>query len=258
MDALVTAGGIPEPEDPLYEYTRGEPKALLDVAGQPLIQWVLDALGEARLVDRVAVIGLDSDPGLRCENPLAFFPNQGGLLQNIRIGTQKILELNPQAEFVLSVSSDIPAITGEMVDWLVTTTTETDHDVYYSVITREVMEARYPGSKRSFVRLKGQELCGGDMNVFRAALATEDEGIWERIIAARKSARKQAALIGFGSLLLLLMGRLTVEGAVERAGKRLGIRGRAIVCPYAELGMDVDKPYQLEILRADLARKALA
>lgn len=258
MDALVTAGGIPDPEDPLYEYTRGAPKALLDVAGKPLIQWVLDALTEAHLVERVAIIGLDSDPGLQCAKPLAFFPNQGGLLQNIRIGTQKILELNPQAECVLSVSSDIPAITAEMVDWLVTTTRETEHDVYYSVITREVMEARFPDSRRSFVRLKGQELCGGDMNVFRAALATTEEDIWERIIAARKSARKQAALIGFGSLLLLLLGRLTVEGAVERAGKRLGIRGRAIVCPYAEVGMDVDKPYQLEILRAHLASRTPA
>jgi hypothetical protein len=36
--------------------------------------------------------------------------------------------------------------------------------------------------------------------------------------------------------------------------KRLGLRGRAVVCPYAEIGMDVDKPFQLEIMRADLSR----
>jgi hypothetical protein len=27
---------------------------------------------------------------------------------------------------------------------------------------------------------------------------------------------------------------------------------RAIRCPYAEMGMDVDKPFQLEILREEL------
>jgi hypothetical protein len=33
----------------------------------------------------------------------------------------------------------------------------------------------------------------------------------------------------------------------------MGFRGRAILCPYAEMGMDVDKPFQLEIMREDLA-----
>jgi len=36
----------------------------------------------------------------------------------------------------------------------------------------------------------------------------------------------------------------------------LSIKGRAIVCPYAEVGMDVDKPHQLAIMRADLAKRA--
>ena len=45
MDAIVTAGGIPRPEDPLYTYSHGDSKALIDVAGKPMIQWVLDALG---------------------------------------------------------------------------------------------------------------------------------------------------------------------------------------------------------------------
>jgi hypothetical protein len=55
---------------------------------------------------------------------------------------------------------------------------------------------------------------------------------------------------------LLLLRRLTIEAGVERASNSLGIRGRAILCPYAEIGMDVDKPHQLEILRADLERSA--
>ena len=29
MDAIVTAGGIPQPGEPLYEYTQGKSKALL-------------------------------------------------------------------------------------------------------------------------------------------------------------------------------------------------------------------------------------
>jgi hypothetical protein len=36
---------------------------------------------------------------------------------------------------------------------------------------------------------------------------------------------------------------------------RLNITGKAIVCPYAEVGMDVDKLFQLEIMREDLKKQ---
>jgi len=79
--------------------------------------------------------------------------------------------------------------------------------------------------------------------------------LWDRIIAARKSVFKQAALLGYGNLFLLLSRQLTIEGAVKRVTKRMDITGQAVFSPYAEPGMDVDKPHQLEILRADLMSK---
>jgi hypothetical protein len=48
---------------------------------------------------------------------------------------------------------------------------------------------------------------------------------------------------------------LTLEDAVQRVYDRIGIKGRAIVWPHAEPCMDVDKPSQLELLRADLAKQ---
>jgi GTP:adenosylcobinamide-phosphate guanylyltransferase len=256
MDAVLTAGGIPRVDDPLYPYTQGGPKAMLDVAGKPLIQWVLDGLSESQKVENVVIVGLDPEHDLVCEKPMIFVPNQGDMLHNIREGTLKAQQVNPEAEFVLSVSSDIPGITGEMIDWTIDSVLQTDHDLYYNVITRQVMEARYPESNRSYVKLKDYEVCGGDMNVFRVSIVTKHEEFFTRLIAARKNVFKQAALVGYGTLLLLLMRRLTIEAGVERASKSLGIRGRAVICPYAEIGMDVDKPHQLEILRTDLERAA--
>jgi hypothetical protein len=95
MDAIVTAGGIPLPEDPLYTYTQGHSKAMLDVAGKPMIQWVLDALGGARDVDQVVVIGLTEKSGLSCAKPLSYIPNQGGMLANVLAGIGKDQESTP-------------------------------------------------------------------------------------------------------------------------------------------------------------------
>ena len=91
MDAIVIAGGIPEPEEPLYEYTQGQPKALLDIAGKPMVQWVLDALGGAKTIDQIVLIGLSEEDGLESPKPITYVPNQGGMLQNVRAGIEKIL-----------------------------------------------------------------------------------------------------------------------------------------------------------------------
>jgi GTP:adenosylcobinamide-phosphate guanylyltransferase len=258
MDAIVTAGGIPKPDEPLYPYTQGKPKALLDVCGKSMIQWVLDALSQAETIESVIIMGLTSDSGVDCPKIKAFVPSQGGMLDNIRVGVQKVQEINPAAHHALVVSSDIPGITPEAVDWVVRTAIETDEDIYYNVISRQVMEARYPGSRRSYTRLKDVEVCGGDMNVIRTMTVTGNDELWERIIAARKNVFKQAALLGYDTLILLLFRLITLEEAVKKVTRRVNLTGRAILCPYAEVGMDVDKPHQLELMCADLAKRSAA
>lgn len=256
MDAVVIAGGVPEPDDPLYSYTQGMPKALLDICGKPMIQWVLDALCQAQTIEHVVIIGLPADSGVTCDKLAAFIPSQGSMLANIRAGALKVLEFNPNAGHILLASSDVPAITAESIDWVVHTTMQTDEDAYYNVITREVMEARYPASKRSYVRMRDAQVCGGDVNVVRTKTVTENHDLWERIVESRKNALKQAALLGYDTLILLLLRMITLEGAVKKVTRRLHLSGRAVVCPYAEIGMDVDKPHQLEMMRADLERRA--
>ena len=252
MDAIVIAGGIPKPEDPLYEYTQGENKALLEICEKSMIQWVLDALEGAQKVERLVIIGLPEHSDMGGGKIAAYLPTQGDLLENVKAGAIKVLEINPDAQKVLVVSSDIPTITPEMVDWCVDTADQTEHEVYYNVITRQVMEARFPESNRSYVRLKDMAVCGGDMNVIHTGLITENNELWARVVAARKNAFKQALLVGIDNLILLLLRAIDLEGAVQRVSKRLNIKGIAIQCPYAEIGMDVDKPHQLQIVRADL------
>jgi GTP:adenosylcobinamide-phosphate guanylyltransferase len=258
MDAIVTAGGIPKPDEPLYPYTQGGYKAMLDIAGKPMIQWILDALCGAQTIERVIVIGLPADSGVTCMKSVDYLPNQGEMLENIRGGVNRALEGNPQPRHVLLVSSDIPAIQPEMVDWVVNEAMRTDEDVYYNVIPRPVMEARFPNSKRSYTRLKDVEMCGGDMNLIRSTVVTHNVEIWRRLIDSRKNVFKQAALVGYDTLLLLMLRMITMDQAAKMVTKRLKLTGRAIVCPYAEVGMDVDKPHQLEIMRAFMAQRQTA
>lgn len=255
MDAIVTAGGIPQPGDRLYAYSNGDSKALIDIAGKPMVQWVLDALGDAQEVDNVIVIGLTHKSGLTCKKPLHYISNQGRMLANIVAGVNKSLELNKKTEYVLIVSSDIPAIKSDMVDWLVQTTMQTRDDIYYGVCPREVMEGRFPTSKRTYTKLKDMEVCGADMNIIHVSMATEHLDTWEKLIGNRKSPLASAAVIGFDTLFQLFTRQFTLQGLVDRASERIGIKGRIVIWDKAEPCMDVDKPHQLEIMREALTQE---
>ncbi len=240
----------------MYDATQGHPKAMVDVAGKPMVQWVLDALSESSNVDNVIIVGLTDKSGLKSAKKMYFVSNQGKMVENLQAGAQKVLEVNDKAEYVLIVSSDIPAITGEMVDWVIKTALDEKVDIVYNVIQRQVMEKRFPGSKRTWTKLSDMEVCGGDLNAGRISLIVNDDTeMWEKITNSRKNPLKQAALIGYTTALMLLTGRLSLQDAETRVMKRMNITGRAVVCPYAEVGMDVDKPHQLEIMRADLANR---
>ena len=258
LNALILAGGVPQPGESLYEFSQGRSKALIDVAGKPMVQWVLDALSGAKSIGRAVIVGLDEDSGLRYEKALSYLPNQGGMLDNIRAGAGKIAELNSKAEYALIVSSDIPTISAEMVDWICAQVRPGQDDALYHVIERSVMDRRFPNSKRTFTKLKGMQVCGGDMNPASVALILSHTGPWEKIAAARKSVIKQASLVGFDTLLLFLLRAMTLEQAAARVSKRLGLRARGVVCPYAEVGMDVDKVHHLEIVQRELSGKVKA
>lgn len=254
MDAILTAGGIPLPEDPLYPYTQGQSKAMLDIAGKPMIQWVLDALNASNKVNNIIILGMTENSGLKTSKPTHYLPNEGRMLANIVAGIQKSLELNPATEYALIVSSDIPALSGEMVDWLVGEMEKAPADIYYGVIQKELMEKRFPDSRRTWTHLKDMDVCGADINAVHVSMATEHLDTWEELIGKRKSPLKQAAAIGFGTLILMVLRQINLSDLVKRVSKQIGIRGKAIVWPWAEAGMDVDKPHQLEIMRADRAK----
>jgi GTP:adenosylcobinamide-phosphate guanylyltransferase len=255
MDALVTAGGTPEPDEPIYEYTQGKPKALLEIGGKPMIQWVLDALSASQKVESVVVVGIDESSGVTCTKPLTFVPNQEGMFENLKAAALKMVGLKPGTKVVVSLSSDIPAISGEIVDWVVQKVQETDDEIYYLVHSREVMETRFPESRRTYYRLGNVDVCGADIHAFDVSLVTTNQDLWRRLMAARKNAFKQAALLGFGTLVLFVLRVLTVEKAAQRVSHHLKIRGRVIFCPYAEAGMDADKPFQVQILHRDLEKR---
>jgi len=250
--AVITAGWSPEEIDPLVEYTQGKPKALIPIAGKPMITYVVDALTGSRYIQHMTIVGLDPAAGVQFSVPVRYVPDAGDLLANVEAGLQYAIDNYPDTDAVLLSSSDVPTITSPIVDAFIEECFRTDHDLYYSIIARPVMEARFPGSRRSYVHLREEDFAGGDLLLIRPSIGFSQRELWRNLARARKNALKQARMFGLWPFLKLITRHLSLAEAERRFCKVLNIRGRAVPFPYAEVGMDVDKPFQLEIARAEL------
>lgn len=255
MDIIITAGGIPLVNQHLYEHTRGGYKVMIDILGKPMIQWVLDAISASKNIRRVFVAGLPKETPLTCKHPMTLLENRGGLLDNIHGAVEVAMRMDAEIKNILLLSGDVPGITTPMIDWMVDQCKGSTQDIIYTVIEKSVMEKTFPGCKRTYTRLKDVEVCGGDILCLRPQLMTDTKAKWRRIVDARKSPLKQAAIIGFDTLWLFLTRQVTLKQTEERVSKRLHISGKVFLAPFAEIGMDIDKSFQLEMMRDFLARR---
>ncbi|PID86139.1 MAG: hypothetical protein CSB13_04400 [Chloroflexi bacterium] len=253
MDCVVTAGGMPREDDPMYAYTQGQPKALLSFGERTMLERVLDALQDSKSIDNIVVVGLGDDLGMSFKRPVHHLPDHGSLVANNVAGIAWLREQNPDTGVILACSSDIPLITPEMTDKLIELCQPLDGHYYYTYVTKETMERRFPGSSRTYVKLKGLEIAGGDLGLLHSSVIDANQELFEALANARKHAWKIAKVVGFKMLFKFLFRRLgTAELRVE-AERILGAPVRIVELPFAELAMDADKPEQVDMLRAEIA-----
>ncbi len=248
--ALVLAGYSTENPDPLAIAMGVERKSLIPVAGKPMVYWVVKALRESRRVNQIYIVGMGPEDNVDFETDIVYVPNQNAHFDNIMAGVDAIKAHQPDAEFFITASADIPALKPSTVAWFVETCEGLEGDLYYSVVERDVMEAAFPDSRRSYVPVVEGKFCGGDLFFVRTAIVHNNEQLVRELLAKRKSAWQQARLLGFSTIVKFLFRRLSIKDAEALSERLLHATGHVIVSPYADLAMDVDKPHQLEMVRA--------
>lgn len=253
MDCVIIAGGIPGPDDPIYEYTQGRSKVLLDMHGRTMLERVVDAVQSSRHIDDVIVVGLGSDLGMQFNRPVIHLPDHGSLVSNGVAGLQWVAQNKPGTTHVLGVSGDVPLLSGAIIDEMIETCQPLQHLIYYSFITRQTMEKRFPNSKRTYVKLKGLEIAGGDMHIIDLRLMAQKD-LLETVSNVRKHAWKIARVVGPGMMIKLLLRQLSIADIEATAERLVGHSVKIVLNPHAEAGMDGDKPYQVDLLRQEFAK----
>ena len=195
-DAIVLAGTAPATTPSSSGMGAGN-KALLDIEGRPMLSYVVDALMASGRVRRLILAGLtDVDSlGLSLACPLACLPDRHSMIGNLLSAIEAIQAAEP----ILICSCDLPLLSGDAVDDFIRRSEESGAELCYPVVPRETMEARFPGSGRTFVRLAEGHFAGGDLSLLSPDLVRRNADFGRSLSENHKSPVRLARILGLRS-----------------------------------------------------------
>ncbi|HEY5258201.1 MAG TPA: nucleotidyltransferase family protein [Candidatus Baltobacteraceae bacterium] len=248
MVTIVLAGG---PPDDVAALEPGAPnKAFVRVAGSTLAARAIAGLRQAPSVGRIIAVapaGSHDHPALAGSDERR---NDGiKIRESLRNGLAGL----PPDELVLVAASDMPILTGDAVEDFIERARRLDPDIGYGCLEKRTHLALFPEVPHTWVRLRDGTFCGGGLIVIKPRALTALENVIERLGAARKNPLALASLFGWRVLAKFALGRLSIADAEKRASAILGVQARAIVSPYANTAVNVDR-----ITDVALAEKLLA
>lgn len=245
-DAIVLAGGKMKMD------VGFQSKALVEIAGKPMLFYVLDALLQQERVDRVFVAGpVDPLTALALPDKVKVVPSGERIMDSVKSG---VAALGHQRKTILA-TVDTPLISSLAIADFLQRSEKLQADFYYSVIEKENYERRYPNGLRTYVKLRDGIFTGGNLFLFSPAIVEACMQLANQLVAERKNPFKLAALFGWGFLIKFATGFLSLEDASKRFSKMSGVSGAVIRSPYAELGFDVDRPEDIAIVESYMISK---
>ncbi len=249
FNAVVIAGG--GKAETLTDQEGVSNKAFIKVHGRPLLAYILAALEEAPSVERIIVVGPVKElENLRLEGySFEVVPEKKtSMLDNLAAG----LETVDQDRLSLVVTGDIPLLTAAVIEEFINLCAPHDLEFYYPVLTREDCLQSFPETERTYVNLKDGFITGGNIGLISTSWFLANRSRLELFISYRKKPLKLLRILPFSLFFKYLTKTLTVSDLETSLSKLLKLKARAVFCRCVEIGVDVDKVSDLDVVKKAL------
>lgn len=241
-DALALAHGV-------------DSKALIDIAGEPMLTRVLRAVNQS---DRVSgapyVSGLSPDVLNAARGDVTARPARsvsGGPAASLLGAIEGGVTLP-----LLVTTCDHALLTPEMVDHFIGEATRTGADLAIGFASKTTIQSRYPDTRRTYIPFGGSPMSGCNLFFIATPDALKVIEFWREAEHDRKKPLRIAWRFGPVAALRLLIGRPGVKKAFRLLSARLGARIESVELPFAEAAIDVDSQADLDLVRTILAGRA--
>jgi GTP:adenosylcobinamide-phosphate guanylyltransferase len=250
--ALVLAGSRPG-GDPLAEAYGVDLKPLIPVGGMPMVARPVAALLSAPEIEQVRVLtqqpkrisaALPSDPRLSVE------PSGETIA-----ATMAATFADPTTRYPLLVTTaDHALLTPAMVaDFC---GKAEGADLAIGLVERSALMARFPQTKRTWLKFRGGAYSGANLFAFGSASAASSVALWRSVEQDRKKGWRMIAALGPMALIGAALRLRTLDQTLASVGRRLGLTIRKVELADPLAAVDVDKPDDHRLVTAILEGRA--
>lgn len=233
----------------VIEAETGHHKAFLEFDGTSAITRVLKALKGVTSIKEAWIIApedlskefseIDIEGIITSVLPAADGPSQSLL---------NVFQQVSKGDSLLVTTCDLPLLTTEIVSTFVNGIAD-DVDVAAGVVTRQVYEAAYPNTRRTYIKFRDISFSGANLFYFDPIAADPLMQFWRQLEDNRKQPLKMAAQIGVLTGLKYSLGMLTKSDAVQAIIGKTGVRAGFVELPEAKAAIDVDKMEDIATVR---------
>ena len=242
--AAVILAGERAARDPLREYAGVESKALIEIAGKPMIARVIAALKGAARVASVHLSG-PSEGAVKGSDMLS------GLIAAGRVdwtapgpspstSAYAMLTRFPEDRKVMITTADHPLLSSEIVEHFCRDAAHSGCDVVVGLAPYDLVRGAYPDLKKTVLRFADGQYCGCNLFAFLTADGRRMADFWRQIERERKKPLVVIRMLGLGAVLRYRLGWLTLDRALTLLSRKAGLRVGVVVLPYAHASVDVD------------------
>ena len=248
LPVLVLAGTRPGVPDPMAQAAGVTHKAILPVAGIPMITRVLTTLRATPEVGRI-VVCIDQPDVLNGLLPadISVIPSRPeGPSASVLAGLAKL------GTPLLVTTADNALLKPEWVSELLAKCPP-ECDVAAAVAPEATVLRDVPVTKRTFIRLSDLAFSGCNLFLFRTPAAINVARLWLKVEKNRKRPLRIAWLLGPFTLVLAVLKKLSRAALCGRIAKLTGANAALVCLADGRAAVDVDKPADLVLTEQLLA-----
>ena len=257
ITALLLAGSRPG-SDPLAHAAGVAVKPLAPVGGEPMLNYPARALLAHPSVGQVII--LTQTPELYRADPRTAWLGKDPRVRFEKSGSgiaSTLLDLleRPDLPFPLLVTTaDHVLLDADMLDQFVAEAQGAD--IAVAMVERSTLLARYPSSRRTWLKFRDGWWSGANLFRFGGVKARAVISLWQEVEQDRKKGWKILAAFGPIALLGAVLRLSTLRGGVARIGRRFGLVARLVAMRQAEACIDADNVEDVTLIEQILSARA--
>ncbi|WP_223421254.1 NTP transferase domain-containing protein [Tateyamaria pelophila] len=222
-------------------------KALLPIAGKPMIERVIATLSAVKSIDKVVVV-IETPEVLSDLHSLNVLMDSGYLqtltakpspAQSALHGFEALG--GGQSGPVVITTADNCLLTPEILEYFLSSL-PVGSDVTAAMAKTDMVLQAYPEARRTRMRFRDGGQGGCNLFAFQSPQAGKIIRFWRQVEENRKSPLTMLRQLGVMTALRYLTNTLTLAQAVEKLGKRTDTKLAVTHMPFAEAAIDVDSP----------------